>query len=107
MQHYSSLNEVSLQNSWLAIGVFDGVHRGHQQIIRRLTAGAHEHGVPAVVLTFHPHPARYLGADEIRLLTLPDERADLFASLGVDVVVTASLRPGFCQHNRTRFYGAA
>jgi riboflavin kinase / FMN adenylyltransferase len=88
MQHYSSLNEVSLENSWLAIGVFDGVHRGHQQIIRRLTAGAHEHGVPAVVLTFHPHPARIFGRGEIRLLTLPDERADLLASLGVDAVVT-------------------
>ncbi|HEX5836238.1 MAG TPA: bifunctional riboflavin kinase/FAD synthetase [Anaerolineales bacterium] len=88
MQHYSSLNEVSLENSWLAIGVFDGVHRGHQQIIRRLTAGAHEHGVPAVVLTFHPHPARIFGRGEIRLLTLPEERADLFASFGVDAVVT-------------------
>lgn len=88
MQHYSSLNEVSLENSWLAIGVFDGVHRGHQQIIRRLTAGAHEHGVPAVILTFHPHPARIFGRGEIRLLTLPDERADLFASFGVDAVVT-------------------
>lgn len=88
MQHYSSLNEVSLENSWLAIGVFDGVHRGHQQIIRRLTSGAHERGVPAVVLTFHPHPARIFGRGEIRLLTLPDERADLFASLGVDAVVT-------------------
>ena len=88
MQHYSSLNEVSLENSWLAIGVFDGVHRGHQQIIRRLTAGAHEHGVPAVVLTFHPHPARIFGRGEIRLLTLPEERADLFTSFGVDAVVT-------------------
>jgi riboflavin kinase/FMN adenylyltransferase len=88
MQHYSSLNEVSLENSWLAIGVFDGVHRGHQQIIRRLTAGAHEHGVPAVVLTFHPHPARIFGRGEIRLLTLPEERADLLGSLGVDAVVT-------------------
>lgn len=88
MQHYSSLNKVSLENSWLAIGVFDGVHRGHQQIIRRLTSGAHERGVPAVVLTFHPHPARIFGRGEIRLLTLPDERADLFASLGVDAVVT-------------------
>lgn len=88
MQHYSSLSEASLENSWLAIGVFDGVHRGHQQIIRKLTAGAHERGAPAVVLTFHPHPARIFGRGEIRLLTLPDERVELLASLGVDVVVT-------------------
>jgi riboflavin kinase/FMN adenylyltransferase len=88
MQHFSSLHEASLQNAWLAIGVFDGVHRGHQQIIQRLTAGAHEHGAPAVVLTFHPHPAKVFGRGEIRLLTLPDERAELLASLGVDAVVT-------------------
>lgn len=90
MQHYSSLNDVkgTLQNSWLAIGVFDGVHRGHQQIIQRLTAGAHEQNVPAVVLTFHPHPAKVFGRGEIRLLTLPDERADVLVSMGVDVVVT-------------------
>lgn len=88
MQHYRSLTQVSLQNSWLTVGVFDGVHRGHQQIIKNITAGAHEQGVPAVVLTFEPHPAKLFGRSEIRLLTLPDERADLLGSLGVDVVVT-------------------
>jgi len=88
MQHYSSLTELSLENSWLTIGVFDGVHLGHQQIIQKLTAGAHENEVPAVVLTFDPHPAKLFGRSEIKLLTLPDERAELLASLGVDVVVT-------------------
>lgn len=88
MQHYRSLEQVSLENSWLTVGVFDGVHRGHQQIIKRLTAGAHQQGVPAVVLTFEPHPAKLFGRSEIRLLTLPDERAELLGSMGVDVVVT-------------------
>ncbi len=88
MQHYRSLTQVSLQNAWLTIGVFDGVHRGHQQIIKRITAGAHEQGVPAVVLTFDPHPAKLFGRSEIRLLTLPDERAELLGSLDVDVVIT-------------------
>lgn len=87
MQQYHSIEQVSLQNSWLTIGVFDGVHRGHQQILKRLTAGAHEHGVPAVVLTFDPHPAKLFGRSGIRLLTLPDERVELLAPLGVDVVV--------------------
>src|SRR5512142_831500 len=88
MQQYRSLKQVSLEKSWLTIGVFDGVHRGHQQIIKRLTAGAHEQGVPAVVLTFEPHPAKLFGRGEIKLLTLPDERADLLGSFGVDVVIT-------------------
>jgi riboflavin kinase/FMN adenylyltransferase len=88
MQHYRSLEEVDLQNSWLTVGVFDGVHRGHQQIIRKLTAGAHVNDAPAVVLTFDPHPASVLGGREIKCLTLPDERAELLAQLGVDVVIT-------------------
>lgn len=88
MQHYRSLEEVDLQNSWLTVGVFDGVHRGHQKIIKQMTAGAHANGAPAVVLTFEPHPASVLGGHEIKCLTLPDERADLLASFGVDVVIT-------------------
>lgn len=87
MQQYRSLEQADLQNSWLTVGVFDGVHRGHQQIIRRLTAGAQEQGVPAVVLTFDPHPAKLFGRGEIRLLTLPEERANLLETFGVDVVI--------------------
>lgn len=88
MHHYRSLEEASLKNSWLTVGVFDGVHRGHQQIIKRLTAGAHANEAPAVVLTFDPHPASVLGGREIKCLTLPDERAELLGDLGVDVVIT-------------------
>jgi len=88
MQHIHSLTDITLKNSWLTIGVYDGVHRGHQEIIRKLTAGAHEIGVSAVVVTFSPHPATVLGKREVKCLTTPDERADLLSALGVDVVVT-------------------
>jgi riboflavin kinase/FMN adenylyltransferase len=88
MQHYRSLEEVNLQDSWLTVGVFDGVHRGHQEIIKKLTAGAHTNDVPAVVLTFDPHPASVLSGREIKCLTLPEERAELLGQLGVDVVIT-------------------
>ena len=88
MQHYRSLEEVNLQNSWLTVGVFDGVHRGHQELIKKITVGAHAIAAPAVVLTFDPHPASVLGGREIKCLTLPDERADLLGQLGIDVVIT-------------------
>lgn len=88
MTHYSSLTDVSLPSSWLTIGVFDGVHLGHQEIIRNLTAGAHANGVPAVVLTFAPHPALVLAGVQIKYLTTPEERASLLTDLGVDVVIT-------------------
>jgi riboflavin kinase/FMN adenylyltransferase len=97
MPHYLSLRELSLKDSWLTIGVFDGVHRGHQQIIQKLTAGAHANELPAVVLTFDPHPARIFGRGEIKLLTLPDERAGLLASMGVDIVVTHPFTRDFAE----------
>lgn len=97
MQHYRSLEEVNLQNSWLTVGVFDGVHRGHQQIIQKMTAGAHANEAPAVVLTFDPHPTSVLSGREIKCLTLPDERADLLAQLGVDVIITERFTPELSQ----------
>jgi riboflavin kinase/FMN adenylyltransferase len=88
MQHYTSLSEVSLGKSWLTVGVFDGVHRGHQEILKTLTAGAHAAQASAVVLTFHPHPGTVLGGHTVKLLTVPDERAALLAQYEVDAVIT-------------------
>ena len=88
MQHYRSLEDINLQNSWLTVGVFDGVHRGHQELIKKITVGAHANEASAVVLTFDPHPASVLTGREIKFLTLPDERAGLLGQLGVDVVIT-------------------
>lgn len=93
MEHYHSLEELSLRNAWLTIGVFDGVHRGHRAIIEKLVREAHKADSPAVVLTFHPHPASVLTGKEIKCLTTPDERADLLAALGVDVVITQRFTP--------------
>lgn len=70
----------------VAVGVFDGVHRGHRQLIARAVARAHERGLPAVVVTFDPHPAELVrpGTHPARLSTL-DRRAELVAEAGADV----------------------
>lgn len=89
MQHVGSLEHLSVKNAWLTMGTFDGVHRGHQEIIRQLTAGAHAQNAPAAVLTFDPHPVAVLRPDKAPpLLTSAHERAELFARLGVDIVIT-------------------
>jgi riboflavin kinase/FMN adenylyltransferase len=88
MQHYHSLEEVSIKNAWLTIGVFDGIHRGHREIIRKLTTDAHADHSPAVLLTFDPHPASVLTGRDIKCLTTPEERADILGGLGVDIVIT-------------------
>lgn len=89
MQHFYDIQDIHLQNSWITIGSFDGVHLGHQQIIKQITAGAHQAGVPAVVLTFYPHPSVVLRGPRPGLyLTMPEEKASLLGSLGVDIVIT-------------------
>lgn len=69
----------------VAIGVYDGVHRGHRLLVRRAMADARAAGVPSVVLTFTPNPAEVVRPDAAptRLSTL-DHRLRLLGSLGVD-----------------------
>jgi len=75
--------------SLLTIGSFDGVHLGHQSLIRDLVASAHAQGYDAAVVTFYPHPALVLrGPRPAFYLTTPPEKAALFEGLGVDVLVT-------------------
>ncbi len=93
MKHYHSLEEVSEKNAWLTVGVFDGVHRGHCEIIHKLVADARANNAPAVVLTFDPHPANILAGRDIKCLTTPDERAALLGTLGVDIVITQRFTP--------------
>lgn len=93
MQHHRFLEALTLKNSYLTVGVFDGVHRGHREIIHKLVRDAHMNNAPAVVLTFEPHPASVLTGREIRCLTTSDERADLLFSLGVDTVITQRFTP--------------
>ncbi|HEX2905861.1 MAG TPA: bifunctional riboflavin kinase/FAD synthetase [Phototrophicaceae bacterium] len=77
------------QPSLVTIGVFDGVHRGHQQLITRLVSEAHAAGRLAVVVTFFPHPDVVLrGLQGRYYLTTPEQKADLLAQLGVDYVIT-------------------
>lgn len=71
----------------VTIGVFDGVHRGHAWLIESTLRTARETGLPTVLVTFDPHPARVLGLprDTSALSTIA-RRADLVRELGVDRV---------------------
>jgi|JI10StandDraft_1071094.scaffolds.fasta_scaffold04640_8 riboflavin kinase/FMN adenylyltransferase len=72
----------------IAIGNFDGVHRGHAALIARVRAAADASGGEAVVLTFEPHPAQVLVPELAPLrLTTPARKLELLAAAGVDAVV--------------------
>jgi riboflavin kinase/FMN adenylyltransferase len=72
----------------VAVGNFDGVHLGHAAIARRLVAAARERAVPAVALTFDPHPATLVRPDAAPApLSTPARRAELLLALGLDAVL--------------------
>jgi riboflavin kinase/FMN adenylyltransferase len=70
----------------VTIGVFDGVHRGHQALIARTVEAAKSRGLPSVLLTFDPHPSEVLrpGSHPAQLTTLR-RKAELVEQLGIDV----------------------
>lgn len=72
----------------VATGFFDGVHRGHQAVVRRLVSEASSRGEDSVIVTFSPHPRAVLqnGAPQLRLLTSDDEKTALLRALHVDRV---------------------
>ncbi|NDJ34828.1 MAG: bifunctional riboflavin kinase/FAD synthetase [Chloroflexi bacterium] len=90
MRHIHSLEEANLTGpSVVTIGSFDGVHRGHQYLIRQLIDNARQTGRTPVVLTFYPHPRMVLrGFEPGYYLTAPDERAAYLAELGVELIIT-------------------
>jgi len=84
--------------SVVTIGVFDGVHRGHQRIIGRAVDAARGLGQPSVVITFDPHPSEVIrpGSHPFLLCTAP-RRAELLAGLGADVVCMMPFTREFSQ----------
>ncbi|MFZ2098487.1 MAG: bifunctional riboflavin kinase/FAD synthetase [Anaerolineales bacterium] len=89
VQHITSLQDVNIQNTFLTIGSFDGVHLGHQHLLQELNYAAHLNGGKSTVLTFHPHPSVILrGRTGPFYLTTPAEKVELLDQLGTDIVVT-------------------
>ena len=90
MQHVNRLEDVQLQRpSLVTIGVFDGMHLGHQTLVRQLVNEAHAADKNAVVLTFYPHPDVVIrGIAGRYYLMSPEAKAQALGAFGVDYVVT-------------------
>ncbi|HEX3009444.1 MAG TPA: riboflavin biosynthesis protein RibF [Bacteroidales bacterium] len=73
--------------SVITVGAFDGVHRGHQDILARLKAKAKELSATSLVITFWPHPSHVLGSKPLKLINTLDEKKGLIQQSGVDKVI--------------------
>jgi riboflavin kinase/FMN adenylyltransferase len=82
-------NKINRQGAWITIGSFDGVHIGHQQIIKTLQDGASKDKTSSIVVTFFPHPAKVLRAfPEPFYLSTPEEKDSALTKLGLSSVLT-------------------
>ncbi|MFC4494144.1 bifunctional riboflavin kinase/FAD synthetase [Streptomyces ovatisporus] len=106
MQRWRGLEDIpeGWGRSVVTIGSYDGVHRGHQLIIGRTVARARELGVPAVVVTFDPHPSEVVRPGSHPPLLAPhSRRAELMAELGVDAVLVLPFTAEFSQLSAADF----
>lgn len=91
----------------VTIGVFDGVHRGHRQIIGLAVERARELGVPSVVLTFDPHPMEVVRpGSHPPMLTGTRQKADILEGLGVDVTCVLPFTLDFSRLTHDEFVHA-
>ena len=88
----------------VTVGMFDGVHRGHQALFHVLEKRARARAIHATVLTFEQHPLQVLRPDAVPpLLTTPDEKKEIFAQLGVDYVVFVPFTLAFSKYTPEEF----
>ncbi|GIQ68595.1 riboflavin biosynthesis protein [Xylanibacillus composti] len=88
----------------VAIGDFDGVHLGHQDVIRRALSIARQEGIASAIMTFDPHPREVLGlAGYSRYLAPLPERLERFAAMGVDRTYIVHFDEAFAKVSPERF----
>ncbi len=92
----NSTNAIENQDTIVTIGTFDGVHIGHQKIVKRLINAGNLQGLKSVVLTFFPHPRMVLQKDSnIKLINTIDERHDILEALGLDYLLVKKFTTEF------------
>ncbi|NQW28965.1 MAG: bifunctional riboflavin kinase/FAD synthetase [Ignavibacteria bacterium] len=93
-------------DSALTVGTFDGVHLGHQQILKEMVVNAKNRLQRSVVVTFHPHPQIVLakvGRKQVKLLTSIDERLQLIQKSGIDVAIVIPFTTEFSSTSANDF----
>jgi riboflavin kinase/FMN adenylyltransferase len=94
----------ALHGAYVAIGNFDGLHRGHQSVLATLEARAREANVPALLLTFEPHPRDvFAPAPFMFRLTEADAKARLAEALGLDSIAIMHFDRDFSQIEAEQF----
>ena len=94
--YYDIKDFETVSNAVVTIGTFDGVHFGHQAILKNLVKRAKEIGGESVVVTFYPHPRQVLSSDaNIKLITTQNEKIRLLEASGIDNLIIINFTKEF------------
>lgn len=109
MQYFNGISEVPADfgASVVTLGNFDGVHRGHQEVLRNLVSLARERGAKAVAITFDPHPAQVHRPERApgQIMSLAD-RVETMSHTGLDAVLVLHYTLDFAQQSAEEFVRA-
>ena len=116
MKVYNNINQLpGFKKAVLTIGTFDGVHKGHQQVIHQLLSEARDIGGTAILITFFPHPKQIVPApqsaatdvqprtDEIQLLNTSEEKYQLLHQQGIEHIVVVPFDKTFANQPATSY----
>ncbi|HEV7389034.1 MAG TPA: bifunctional riboflavin kinase/FAD synthetase [Gemmatimonadaceae bacterium] len=88
----------------ITVGTFDGVHRGHRDVVERLVARARTLKIPSVLVTFEPHPLEVVNpAAAPLLLTIHDEKQEVLAETGIDYLAVVPFTPRLAAYSAEHF----
>jgi riboflavin kinase/FMN adenylyltransferase len=93
------------KNAVITIGTFDGVHLGHQQIIKLLKQHAASNNGETVIITFHPHPRKVVahGKTDVKILNTLAEKIELLDQLGIDHLVVVAFDDAFANQTAEEY----
>ena len=106
MKIYNNFNDYQkVANAIVTIGTFDGVHLGHQTILKDMVRVAKEIKGESVVVTFYPHPRQVLRIDDgnLRFITTQEEKIRLLENIGIDNLIIVNFTEEFSRLSSESF----
>lgn len=104
LKRFEDLARFPLRNAVVTLGTFDGMHRGHQKVIRQAVLKARKWGGPSVVLTYADHPLKILFPERVPPLITPiEEKLELMEHIGVKFIVIIPFTKNFSKIPAEKF----
>lgn len=103
---FRQLSEIECDpNTVLTIGTFDGIHLGHQEIIKKLFDRSRFHRGRNLLITFNPHPRKVISnADDLKILSTPDEKISVLNKMGLENLFLVSFTKEFSLQSPIEFF---